>query len=155
VATDTEWQRLCHALSDPAWAKADKFATLPSRLQYQAELDRHLTAWTAPQEARTAMEHLQAHGVAAGMVFSEPEAYADPHLNARGFFETVTHHECGTHRYPGMLWKMSKTPGSIRSAACCLGEHNDYVYRDLLSMSDAEIARLRQEGHIGESYIGV
>jgi crotonobetainyl-CoA:carnitine CoA-transferase CaiB-like acyl-CoA transferase len=50
---------------------------------------------------------------------------------------------------------MSKTPGSIRSAACCLGEHNDYVYRELLGMSEADIARLRQEGHIGESYIGV
>ena len=60
----------------------------------------------------------------------------------------------GTGRYPGMLWKMAKTPGSIRTAACCLGEHNDYVYRDLLGMADAEIARLRQEGHIGESYIG-
>ena len=50
---------------------------------------------------------------------------------------------------------MSKTPGSIHSAVCCLGEHNDYVYRDLLGMSDAEITRLRQEGHISESYIGV
>jgi hypothetical protein len=53
-------------------------------------------------------------------VFSEPDAYTDPHLKARGFFETATHRECGTHSYPGMLWKMSRTPGSIRSAACCL-----------------------------------
>jgi crotonobetainyl-CoA:carnitine CoA-transferase CaiB-like acyl-CoA transferase len=154
VATDAEWQRLSHTLGHPTWATAKKFATLPGRLQHQDELDHHLAAWSATQDARTAMEHLQAHGVAAGMVFSEPEAYADPHLHARGFFETVTHRECGTHRYPGMLWKMSKTPGSIRSAACCLGEHNDYVYRDLLGMSDAEIARRRQEGHIGESYSG-
>ena len=155
VATDAEWQRLYHALGNPTWATAKKFATLHGRLQHQDELDCHLAVWTATLDARTAMEHLQAHGVAAGMVFSEPEAYADPHLNARGFFETVTHRECGTHRYPGMLWKMSKMPSSIRSAACCLGEHNDYVYRDLLGMSDAEITRLRQEGHIGESYVGV
>jgi crotonobetainyl-CoA:carnitine CoA-transferase CaiB-like acyl-CoA transferase len=155
VATDAEWQRLYHALGNPTWATAKKFATQHGRLQHQDELDRHLAAWTALQDARTAMEHLQAHGVAAGMVFSEPEAYADPHLQARGFFETVTHRECGTHHYPGMLWKMSKTPGSTRSAACCLGEHNAYVYRELLGMSDAEVTRLRQEGHIGDSYIGV
>jgi crotonobetainyl-CoA:carnitine CoA-transferase CaiB-like acyl-CoA transferase len=155
VATDAEWQRLCHALGEPAWARQEKFAILHGRLQHQEELDRHLAAWTTTQEARTAMEHLQAHGVAAGMIFSEPEAYTDPHLNARGFFEAVTHCECGMHRYPGMLWKMSKTPGSIRSAACCLGEHNNYVYHDLLGLSDAEIARLRAAGHIGESYIGV
>jgi formyl-CoA transferase len=124
-------------------------------LQHQDELDQHLAAWTSPQDARTAMAHLQAHGVAAGMVFSEPDAYADPHLNARGFFETATHRECGTHRYPGMLWKMSRTPGTIRSAACCLGAHNDYVYRALLGMGDTEIERRRRAGHIGDTYIGV
>lgn len=54
-----------------------------------------------------------------------------------------------------MLWKMSTTPGHIRSGACYLGEHNDYVYRDVLGMSDADIERLRQAGHIGDTYIGV
>jgi crotonobetainyl-CoA:carnitine CoA-transferase CaiB-like acyl-CoA transferase len=155
VATDAEWQRLCQALGHPAWAIQEKFATQTGRLQYQNELDIYLAAWTSTQDARQAMEYLQAHGVAAGMVFSEPDAYTDPQLNARGFFETVTHRECGTHRYPGILWKLSKTPGSIRSAACCLGEHNDYVYRELLGMSDDEIEHLRREGHIGETYIGV
>jgi crotonobetainyl-CoA:carnitine CoA-transferase CaiB-like acyl-CoA transferase len=155
IATDDEWHKLRQALGEPAWARQEKFATLAGRLQHQDELDQHLAAWTSTQDARTAMEHLQAHGVAAGMVLSEPDAYEDPHLNARGFFETVTHRECGTHRYPGILWKMSKTPASIRSAACCLGEHNDYVYRHLLGMSPEEISRLRQEGHIGDTYIGV
>lgn len=154
VATDAEWERLRHALGNPAWAQAAYFATLAGRLQHQDALDQHLAAWTSTQDARTVMEHLQRLGVAAGMVFAEPDAYDDPHLKARGFFETVTHRECGTHRYPGMVWKMSKTPGSIRSAACCLGEHNDYVYRELLGMSDAEIARLRQAGHIGDTYLG-
>jgi crotonobetainyl-CoA:carnitine CoA-transferase CaiB-like acyl-CoA transferase len=155
VATDAEWQRLCTALGQPAWAIQEKFAGLVGRLQHQAELDAYLAAWTSTQDARQAMAHLQAYGVAAGMVFAEPEVYTDPHLNARGFFETVTHRECGTHRYPGMLWKMSKTPGHIRSAACCLGEHNDYVYRELLGMGETEITRLRQEGYIGETYIGI
>jgi crotonobetainyl-CoA:carnitine CoA-transferase CaiB-like acyl-CoA transferase len=155
VATDAEWQRLGAALGQPEWARHEKFATLAGRLQHHHELDGYLAAWTSTREARAAMEHLQAHGVAAGMVFAEPDAYADPHLEARGFFETVTHRECGTHRYPGMLWKMSKTPGHIRSAACCLGEHNDYVYRELLGMQDADIARLRQDGHIGETYSGL
>lgn len=155
VESDESWQRLCRGLGEPTWALQEKFATLAGRLQHQDELDQHLAAWTSTQEARAAMTLLQAHGIAAGMVFSEPDAYTDPHLQARGFFETVTHRECGTHSYPGMLWKMSRTPGSIRSAACCLGEHNDYVYRELLGMSAEEIARLRQEGHIGDTYIGV
>jgi len=155
VASDDEWQCLRQALSDPDWAAAESFSTTANRLQHQDELDRHLAEWTSTQDARTAMAHLQSHGVAAGMVFSEPDAYDDPHLNARGFFETATQRDSGTYRYPGMQWKMSVTPGSIRSAACCLGEHNDYVYRDLLGMSDVDINRLRREGHIGDTYIGV
>jgi crotonobetainyl-CoA:carnitine CoA-transferase CaiB-like acyl-CoA transferase len=155
VATDAEWQRLCNALGNPAWTKQPQFATRAGRLQHQEALDHHLVAWTSTQDARAAMQHLQAHGIAAGMVFFEPDAYDDPQLNARGFFETVTHRECGTHRYPGMLWKMSKTPGSIRQAACCLGEHNDYVYRQILGMSDEQITQFRQAGHIGDTYVGV
>jgi crotonobetainyl-CoA:carnitine CoA-transferase CaiB-like acyl-CoA transferase len=155
IASDAEWQRLCQALGNPAWAMQPQFSSLAGRLQHQDELDHRLAAWTSTQDARTTMEHLQAHGIAAGMVYFEPDAYDDPQLKARGFFETVTHRECGTHRYPGMLWKMSKTPGSIRSAACCLGEHNEYVYRQLLGMSEEEIVQLRQAGHIGDTYIGL
>jgi crotonobetainyl-CoA:carnitine CoA-transferase CaiB-like acyl-CoA transferase len=155
VATDAEWQRLCQALGEPAWALQDKFATRAERLQHQDELDRHLTRWTRGQDPRAAMQLLQTHDVAAGMVMFEDDAYDDPHLNARGFFTTLTHPECGTHRYPGILWNMSKTPGTIRCPACCLGEHNDYVYRELLGMHATEIDRLRQAGHIGEAYIGV
>jgi crotonobetainyl-CoA:carnitine CoA-transferase CaiB-like acyl-CoA transferase len=155
VSTDEAWHALGNALGRPAWALQEKFTTLEGRLQHQDELDRHLAAWTSTQEARTAMECLQAHGVAAGMIFSEPEAYDDPHLNARGFFATMTHDDCGTHRYPGMQWKMSTTPGRIRHAACRLGEHNDYVYRDLLGLSEGELKRLRQAGHIGDTYVGV
>ena len=153
VATDAEWQRLCQALAHPDWSQQRKFATLAGRLQHHAELDQHIANWSSRQDAQQAMAHLQAHGVAAGAVFSEADADADPQLNAREFFETVSHRESGTHRYPGMLWKMSKTPGSIRQAACCLGQHNDYVYRDLLGLSDDDVDRLRQDGHIGDTYV--
>ncbi len=152
VSTDDEWQRLCQALGEPDWAMQTKFATQDGRLQYEAELDRCLSDWTQTQDARAAMAHLQAHGIAAGMVLFEPDAYDDPQLNARGFFETMTHPQCGTHRYPGRMWKMSKTPATFRSPPCCLGEHNAYVYGELLGLSEEEIERLRQAGHIGDTY---
>jgi crotonobetainyl-CoA:carnitine CoA-transferase CaiB-like acyl-CoA transferase len=153
VTTDDEWQRLCRALGEPDWAMQTKFATRAGRLHHEAELDRYLSDWTQTQDVRAAMAHLQAHGIAAGMVLFEPDAYDDPQLNARGFFETMTHPECGTHRYPGRLWKMSKTPATFRRPPCCLGEHNAYVYGELLGLSAAEIERLRQAGHIGDTYV--
>jgi crotonobetainyl-CoA:carnitine CoA-transferase CaiB-like acyl-CoA transferase len=86
-------------------------------------------------------------------VLSAAEAYADPQLRARGFFETVTHPEAGTHEYPGILWRLSHTPACIRRAPCCLGEHNAYVYGDVLGYSPAEIAAFTSLGHIGDTYV--
>ena len=48
-----------------------------------------------------------------------------------------------------MYAKFSKTPGSIRTPAPCLGEHNQYVFGDLLGLSQEEIAQLEEEGIIG------
>jgi crotonobetainyl-CoA:carnitine CoA-transferase CaiB-like acyl-CoA transferase len=153
VADDAEWQRLCVALGQPAWALQERFCTTAGRRQYQEEIDQHLREWTQQRTPREATEHLQAHGVTAGPVLSAADAYADPHLRARGFFHTVTHPEAGTHDYPGLLWKMSHTPDVIRTPPCCLGEHNAYVYGELLGYTAEEIDQLQRDGHIGDTYI--
>lgn len=85
-------------------------------------------------------------------MLSVADAYQDPHLRTRGFFETVTHPETGTHDYPGMMWHMSYTLGRIRTPACCLGAHNDDVYSNILGYSAEEIETFKQAGHIGDSY---
>lgn len=153
VADDAEWQRLCEALGYPAWALQSHFRTVEGRLQHQDELDRELAAWTRRHTPAEVANLLQRYGVAAGPVLSAADAYADAHLRARGFFETVTHPEAGTHDYPGILWRMSHTPARIRTPACCLGEHNDYVYGDVLGYSADDIARLTRAGHIGDTYV--
>jgi crotonobetainyl-CoA:carnitine CoA-transferase CaiB-like acyl-CoA transferase len=100
------------------------------------------------------MERLQGAKIAAGPVMREPDLFTDPQLYARGFFQVVTHPEAGTHVYPGMMWRLSKTPATIRRPPVRLGEDNDYVYRELLKLSDAEIDTLRAEGHIGMDFLG-
>lgn len=153
VADDAEWQRLGTALGHPAWTRRARFRTVAGRLQHQDELDQALADWTRQHTPAAVTHLLQRHDVAAGPVLSAADAYADPHLRARGFFETVTHPEAGTHDYPGMLWRMSHTPARIRTPACCLGEHNAYVYGDLLGYSADDIARLTRAGHIGDTYV--
>ena len=153
VADDAEWQRLCKALDQPAWALHPRFQTVAGRLHHQEELDQALAAWTQQRTPAEVATHLQKHGVAAGPVLSAADAYTDPHLRERGFFETITHPEAGTHDYPGVLWHMSRTPAHIRTPPCCLGEHNDYVYGEVLGYSEDDIARLTHEGHIGDTYV--
>jgi crotonobetainyl-CoA:carnitine CoA-transferase CaiB-like acyl-CoA transferase len=152
VADDAEWQCLCAALGAPEWAMQARFQTTAGRLQHQDELDQALATWTRQRTPTEVAHRLQAYGVASGPVLSAADAYADPHLRARGFFVRVTHPEAGTHDYPGLLWQMSHTLGSIRRPPCCLGEHNGYVYSELLGYSAEDIAQLKRDGHIGDTY---
>jgi len=149
VASDEEWHGLCRAMGSPDWAKDEKFADASSRYQNQDDLDRFIEEWTSQHDHYAVMFALQREGVAAGAVMDDRDAFQDPHLKDRGFFEKLTHPDAGTHLYPGIMWKMSKTPNAIRTPPCCLGEHNEYVYKKLLGISDKEYAQLEKEGHIG------
>ncbi len=149
VSSEEEWQGLCRALGNPSWCKEERFSTMAGRLENQDELDRYIEEWTCRHDHYDVMYILQKEGVPAGPVLDDRDAYHDAQLQCRGFFEVVSHREAGTHRYPGMLWKMGKTPLSIRKPPPCLGEHNDHVFKDVIGMSDDEIAELEKEQIIG------
>jgi crotonobetainyl-CoA:carnitine CoA-transferase CaiB-like acyl-CoA transferase len=152
IGTDEEWQGFCRALGDPEWTKDEKFSDPVSRLKNHDELDRLIGEWTRQHDKYEVMHLLQAEGVPAGPVMDERDAYTDPHIRERGFFEPLTHAEIGTHLYPGIAWRMSKTPNHLRTATCRFGEHNEYVYKELLKVSDEEYELLVKEGHIGTDY---
>ena len=152
VFSDNEWRGLCRAMGNPPWAAQKKLSDAAGRYRNQDEIDEHVSEWTRGRRDYDLMHLLQKEGVAAGPLMDERDCYSDPHIKQRGFFEEVTHAECGTHLYPGMEWKFSETPGSIRLPPCRLGEHNRYVYRDLLGFSEEEYAELEREGHIGVDY---
>jgi len=83
----------------------------------------------------------------------ERDMFSDPHLKERGFFQELTHKECGTHLYSGPFWKMSKTPNSLRLPPAMLGEHNEYVYKKVIGVTDEEYQELERTGHIGMDII--
>ena len=72
-------------------------------------------------------------------------AVPHPHLKARGFFQEWDHPEIGRRTYDGVLWKMSKTPGKIRRHAPLVGQHNHFVFGDLLGIPQDEIDQREKE----------
>ena len=153
IFTDEQWSAFCRiAGSLEPWAKDQRFATNEGRLAHQDEIDGHIASWTRGRDHYSVMLILQRAGVPAGAVIDEGEAFSDPQLVSRGFFEQVTHPECGTHLYPGLGFKMANTPNSIRTPPCRLGEHNDFVYRELLGASDAQVDELSAKGRITMDY---
>ena len=80
-----------------------------------------------------------------------PDVFADAHLRARGFFEPVSHAVAGEWEMDGTPWRMSETPGHIRIPPPAFGEHNDYVFQELLGLSAEEIETLRADGITGDT----
>lgn len=146
VKTEEEWQAFTKAIGEPEWTKNEKFADSFSRLRHQEELDRLVAGWTRNYTQYEVTAILQRAGVAAAPVMSEEEQYWDPHHRARETYELFD--------YPGGAigvpvnntpWKFSLTPVKIQRSAPMMGEHNDYVYGELLGLSKEEIARLTEE----------
>ena len=110
------------------------------------ELDEVVSAWTRERPHREAAAELQAAGVSAMPVLTVPELMADPHLAERGFFEEVAHREAGIWKMDGPAWRFDRSPAHVRLPAPCFAEHNDYVLRELLGLSEEEVAELEREG---------
>ena len=152
VGSDRQWQGLCRAIGNPAWCGDPRFATGIGRWKNQDEMDVSIEEWTRERSPDEAMRLLQAEGVPAGAVLDDRDLYNDPQINGFGFFKELTHADAGTHKYPGIMWSASETPNEIRTPPVRLGEHNEYVYQELLAMSAGDITDFEKKGHIGTRY---
>jgi benzylsuccinate CoA-transferase BbsF subunit len=142
VFSDAEWRAFGQSIGDPEWCHEERFATLQGRKRNEDELDALVETWTSTKTAEEVMETLQAAGVAAGVVQNARDVLEnDPHLQERGYYVFLDHPEAGRTAYDGPGFRLSKTPGRLRPAPC-LGEHTEFVCKEVLHMDDEEIAQL-------------
>ena len=141
VFDNSQWEGLVTAMGSPPWVSDPRFATLDARKQHEDELEAHISAWTHERVAEDLMVLLQSHDVPAGVVQNARDVLdADEHLKARGYYVYLDHPEAGRTAYDGPPFRLSKTPGVLRTPAPLLGEHNEYVCKEILGMNDDEIA---------------
>ena len=141
VFTNDEWKALARAMGDPAWAHEERFRTATGRQRHADDLDRLVETWTTQHSPEDVMHRLQAAGVAAGVVQTGPDMLdRDPQLEERGLFLRVPDSQGTLRSIEGTPYKLSRTPGGAVRAAPDYGAHQDYVLRDILGMSDDEIA---------------
>jgi len=148
VFTDEEWKAFCEVIGNPAWTKGAKFATLPGRKQNEDELDRLIAEWTVNYTAEEVMTLMQAKGIPAGVVYTIGDVFSCPQMKHRQHFVCLDHPVIGRHAYHNEAIRFSKTPQDFYKAAPCLGEDNEYVYKEVLGLSDDEVADLLVEGVI-------
>ncbi len=149
VRTDKEWRAFCKVIGEPQWAKDLKFSTFTARKENEDELDRLISEWTNGHSQEQVMAVMQAAGVPAGVMLTSGEGIVNnPQAKHRQTFRWLNHKEIGTMLYNSPSYHLSKTPAHIWKAAPCLGEDNEYVYKEILGYSDDEIADLLVEGVI-------
>lgn len=139
ISTDEQWRGPCDTIGRTDLIDDPRFVDGISRHRNQEELDRIISTWAIGNSDYDAMHRLQASGVPATVVFSNAQLVNDPHLKERGFCVEDRHPETGKRVIPGVPWHLNRTPGSVRTHAPLLGEHNDEILGGLLHMSEDEI----------------
>jgi crotonobetainyl-CoA:carnitine CoA-transferase CaiB-like acyl-CoA transferase len=144
---DKVFARLCEAMGRPELAEDPRFATHAARGDNQEEIEGIVADWAAARSAAEIDEILNEAGVICGPIYTIADIFEDPQFRAREMLVEHEDPEFGPYIGPGIVPKLSHTPGAVRwSATWEEGSHNGEVYGGLLGLSDDEMARLREDG---------
>jgi len=125
--------------NDPALENND------GRVARVAELDQAIGQWAKTMTTDQALQLLDAVAVPAGKIYTVADIASDPHYKARGNIETIQMRDGTTLDVPGVIPKLSRTPGSIKSLAPDIGENTDAILHDI-GLSDDQVASLKARG---------
>jgi benzylsuccinate CoA-transferase BbsF subunit len=146
VFNEEEWAGLCRVMERPELAHDPRFSTADARRQHEGLLDAIVEAWTVDRAAEDVMRDLQAAGVPAGLVANAEDVMdRDPQLSHRRFFREVDHADVGRYRAPRPPFTLSRCDCELEPAPL-LGEHNEYVLKEICGLADAEVAQLLVTG---------
>ena len=138
---DSIFQRLMTAIGRLDLAGAPDLATNDGRVHRADELDMAIGAWTLERDVREVLAHLTAAQVPVGRMYTAKDIAEDPQYRARGMLQRITTRDGWELDVPGIVPKLSATPGAIRSTAPRLGEDTDTVLRDA-GIDTQRLARL-------------
>jgi crotonobetainyl-CoA:carnitine CoA-transferase CaiB-like acyl-CoA transferase len=144
---DSVFARLAELADRPDWVAAGgPYATHLGRGERQAELDAELCAWTVTLDSGELLKRLAAGGIPGGRIFTARDIAADEHYTARDMILEIPEPTLAgeTVREPGVVPKLTGTPGRVRRGSPLLGEHNDEILG--AAVGPAELARLRAAG---------
>jgi len=167
--TELEWAGLKAAMGRPEWCDLERMRRKWQRLNEQREIDRHLSAWVEDMTRRETdppeepmegaegvmirkftsyelMEWMQKNGVPCGVVQSPEAMHGDPQLAHRGHYRKLNHPVMGERTYDSPSFRLSTTPAELTKAAPLMGEDNEYVYKELIGLTDEEFVELLLDG---------
>ncbi len=139
------FKRLMHAIGRADLADDPHFEQNDGRVAQVALLDAAIAGWTSNNPIATVLATLEQASVPVGRIYSVADIVADPHYLARDMILTAELPGGATVKMPGIVPKLSETPGQVNWQGPALGAHTSAVLSEL-GLDDAEIQRLKDEG---------
>ena len=144
---DSIFKRLMDAIGRPDLGAAPDLANNTGRVARVEEIDAAIGIWSAQRTVQQVLDALGAARVPAGKVYTAKDIAEDPHYRARDMLLTQQTRDGYSVEVPGIVPKLSATPGTIRSSAPHLGDDTDAVLADA-GLTAEQIALLRNKGVI-------
>ncbi len=145
---DSIFKRLMGLIERPDLANDLALADNAGRVARVVELDAAIGAWTAQRPVAEVLEALDQAGVPAGRIYTVADIAADPHYQARGMLQNLTLSDGSQMTVPGIVPKLSATPGQHRYNAPELGQDTDQILAEMGLTAD-QIESLKSRGIVG------
>ena len=144
---DSIFKRLMQTIGREDLGNAPDLANNAGRVARVQEIDEAIAAWTRVRSIQDVLDQLAAARVPAGRVYTAKDICEDPHYRARDMILQQSTRDGYSLEVPGIVPKLSATPGTVRSSAPKLGDDTDAVLAGM-GLSAEQIAQLRAQGVI-------
>ena len=142
---DSIYKRLMHVVGRDDLGQDPALADNAGRVKRVDEIDAALGAWAAERTVDEVMAVLDAASVPAGRIYTVADIAADPHYQARGMIQQVQMNDGTSMAVPGIVPKLSRTPGGHRRNAPTLGQDTDAVLSNM-GLTPDQIQTLKDQG---------
>jgi len=142
---DSIFKRLMHTLGRDDLGNDPALTDNAGRVKRVAEIDVAIGVWTAQLTVAQVLEALDKAEVPAGRIYTVADIAADPHYQARGMIQHVQMDDGTSLAVPGIIPKLSRTPGSHRRNAPTIGQDTDAVLNEI-GLTAAQIQTLKEKG---------
>jgi crotonobetainyl-CoA:carnitine CoA-transferase CaiB-like acyl-CoA transferase len=145
---DKMFERLANVMAQPELARSDQYGMKPKRLKARERINQIVSDWTSKLDRDEVIELCCTGDVPCGPVNSIAEIFAEEQFWVRDTLTRVAHESIGDLAIPGVVPRLSETPGKIEHLGGALGENNSEVFREWLDIDDSELAELQKAGVI-------
>ena len=145
---DSIFKRLTQAMSRLDLENNEEFTSNDGRAKRAEWIDEQITSWTKTLDSSEALKILDKYQIPSGPIYNVQDMFHDEHFKSRDMLPSVAVEDLGELKMPGIVPKLSKTPGKIKWAGAKLGKHNREIYQGLLEISDSELKRMEEKGII-------